>query len=565
MAWRTIFAQWEQFVVIFIGFICMGAGTGFERSLLPRMAVSIFHQYKALTRLNFVATFGASKALANAFSGPIADKFGRKPTLILGFLLGLPVMPYVIVAESWTGITIMNILFGLSQGLLGSALFFLLIDLLGPRRRGIAVGLGECLIYVSTALVNILAGRLATRYGFRPVPFYVATGFAVAGLLSTVPLKDTLDKVRREQSESQRQMRRKYARLASMQPSVLDEENLSLIGSVRGGGSIRGTQHTRHALLEEDDEPIPCNPRGISEEDMKLVYGENGDAPKKDYQATLSNRTEPSEDDKTQNEPDPPLQAIKDLMLGNSNYVVLCFTGMVVNFKDGFAWGSFPVFFSHEHSLTDADTDLLVALYPLCWGFSQAFTGALSDRFGRKLFLVSGTGACALSMALYAIPSMIWGDLGDIRHVTVWIICDILLGIGTALAYPALQAGAADEVDPINRGAALGFYRFVRDFGYVVGAVVCGRLTDDVGYNPTFFFVAAVLAVALGLIIVVYTPQENLWQSVTSVHVVPGAWRTSSPPPPPPTSIKVPAVSSAEKRRHQFAHLPPNRQYSDSM
>jgi MFS family permease len=162
---------------------------------------------------------------------------------------------------------------------------------------------------------------------------------------------------------------------------------------------------------------------------------------------------------------------------------------------------------------------------------------------------------------------MIWGDLGDIRHVTVWIISDILLGIGTALAYPALQAGAADEVDPINRGAALGFYRFTRDFGYVFGAVVCGRLTDDVGYNATFFFVAAVLAVALLLVIVVYTPQENVWLSVRSTQIVPGAWRTSSPPPPPPR-IKIPAVpvSSAEKRgRHQYAHLPPNRQYSDSM
>ena len=168
---------YQQLFILLICLVCMGAALGFERSLLPRMAVEVWGITSSTTVLNFVSTFGASKAIANVFAGPLADRFGRKPTLILGFVLGLPVMPFVNYALTWSEITAMNLVFGVSQGLLGSALFFLLIDVLGPQRRGIAVGLGECTIYVSTAFLNVVAGDLASRFGYRPVPFYVATIF----------------------------------------------------------------------------------------------------------------------------------------------------------------------------------------------------------------------------------------------------------------------------------------------------------------------------------------------------------------------------------------------------
>lgn len=467
----------------------MGAGCGFERSLLPRMAVSVFDQHSAATRLQFVTTFGLSKALANAVSGPLADKFGRKPTLVAGFLIGLPVMPYIIVAQSWTGIIDMNILFGFSQGLLGSALFFLLIDLMGPTRRGIAVGIGECMIYVSTALVNILAGKLATVYGYRPVPFYVATGFSVAGLLSTYPLRDTLELVQAEQSNSEKldhDLRIKYARMASIQPSVLDEER-----------ELLSKQDTMESWTMSDGSKLLSYRSGPNENGKVSFHFPDDD----DEEATAS-----TSDEEEDTQPDPPLKVLTRLFLENSNYTALCFTGMVMNFKDGFAWGSFPVFFSHEHMLSDSNTDMLVALYPLCWGFAQAFTGALSDKFGRKLFLVTGTASCAIACALYAAPGLLWGAKGDLRHVGVWIFCDVLLGLGTALAYPALQAGAADEVDPINRGVALGFYRFIRDMGYVVGAIVCGHLTDAVGYEWTFLVVSFAMTASLLSMAFIYTP-----------------------------------------------------------
>ena len=307
--------DYEQFSIIIVGLICMGAGTGFERSLLPRMAVHTFHQQSAATRLNFVASFGASKAVANAVSGPFADKFGRKPTLVLGFLIGLPVMPYVIVANSWTGITVMNIAFGFSQGLLGSALFFLLIDLLGPSRRGIAVGIGECVIYVSTAIINVMAGDLATKYGFRPVPFYVATAFGVVGLLSTIPLKDTLDLAHAEQlnSDSEYRMRLKYARMASMQPSVLDEENPLL-------SPQHSPQHSFRTVSEIGNS-VRKSYRSF------LFAGEKKDDSSSDEEE------EEEEDDYLQAESDPPLKAMTQLLFHNPNYVALCFTGMIMNFK----------------------------------------------------------------------------------------------------------------------------------------------------------------------------------------------------------------------------------------
>lgn len=289
-------------------------GLGFERSLLPRMAVKIFNEHSAVTRLNFVSTFGISKALANAISGPLADKFGRKPTLVMGFIIGLPVMPFVIIAKTWTGITVMNILFGFSQGLLGSALFFLLIDLMGPSRRGIAVGIGECMIYVSTAVVNVLAGQLATLYGFRPVPFYVATAFSVVGLLSTYPLRDTLELVQAEQSNSEKldhDIRMKYARMASIQPSVLDEEReLIKKDTFESWAMSDGSRLMSYRSGPNENGRVSFHfPEDDDENDVKKVEEES--------------------EESDEMEPDPPLKTLTRLLVENSNYTALCFTGMV--------------------------------------------------------------------------------------------------------------------------------------------------------------------------------------------------------------------------------------------
>ena len=543
--------QFQQFLIVLIGFCCMGAGCGFERSLLPRMAVQTFHEMKSSTRLNFVASFGLSKAIANAVAGPLADKFGRKPTLILGCLVGLPVFPYVIIAQKWIGITLINLAFGLSQGLIGSSLFFLIIDLLGPTRRGVAVGVGECSIYVSTAIINIIAGGLAQAYGLRPVPFYVATIISAVGLLSTIPLQDTLAQALAEQSapDELTKSRRKYARMGSTQPSCLDDEDVLIQRSTRGISyhSVPGFVSPWRGPSLHQGTTYPTG-GGSLDDDSWIGNGEGGrwESMRSEEEADEGSRLLPATSDEEAggaqgyqgtstgfviafsapsviddesvvellldpiNPPDNVYLTLKHLVLDNPRFATLCFGGMVLNFKDGFAWGSFPVYFKHIHQLNDSQTDFLIALYPLCWGFSQAFTGALSDKLGRRLFLVAGTGSCAMAMALFTIPGYLWGAEGDQRHYRVWIFADVLLGLGTALVYPSLQAGAADEAEPKNRGIALGFYRFIRDMGYVVGAIVCGRLSDWIGYEKTFLVNAAVLGFALLCIVLCYRPLQPL-------------------------------------------------------
>jgi len=107
-------------------------------------------------------------------------------------------------------------------------------------------------------------------------------------------------------------------------------------------------------------------------------------------------------------------------------------------------------------------------------------------------------------MALFPLPARLWGEVGGERHVRVWIAADVLLGVGTALMYPALQAGAADEANPSCRGLALGLYRFIRDMGYVFGALACGHLTDSIGYENTFYVNATLLGALAILFLVLY-------------------------------------------------------------
>ena len=565
--------NWAQFSIIITGLICMGSQLGFERSLLPRMASTVFHHQSIATVLHFVASFGFAKAIANIIAGKIADRFGRKMTLVLGFLIGLPVMPSIIVSKSWEGIVLINICFGLAQGLIGSALFFLLIDVLGPSRRGIAVGIGECTIYVSTAVFNVIAGDLASRFGYRPIPFYFATVLSLLGLLSTIPLRDTLDIVKQEQSEHE------SARSRTSVQSSFRSEGAELVGRPDLNPTISENFSSRESEISIDMDNIASRPnlgygpqasnpsseeprwnvsaRDSNDEQLHSSDENSPDHGKKEYVSSLQSNSETqilllanemktnidesslnSSDDeegqimygtfkdkemKSEAEmegPDPPLIALRKLLFGNKNFAVICFSGMVMNFKDGFAWGSFPVFFSQFHHLSDDHVDILIALYPLCWGFAQAFTGALSDIYGRKRFLVIGIGSCTVAVALFVIPGLVWGRPANDnpQHVIIWALASILLGLGTAFAYPALQAGAADEIEPMYRGVGLGFYRFIRDFGYVLGALFCGNIADavggEVGYMVTFIIVSLVMLVSLMLVIFVYKPSHwsiNRW------------------------------------------------------
>jgi MFS family permease len=170
----------------------VGAMVGMERSILPALAQDVFHLQARAAILSFIAVFGVAKALTNLQAGRLADLFGRKNVLVAGWLLAAPVPPLLIWAPSWKWILAANALLGVSQGLAWSMTVIMKIDLSGPARRGLAMGLNEFAGYLALAGAAMLTGSLAARYALRPQPFLTGFAFVLAGLLlSTLAVKET--------------------------------------------------------------------------------------------------------------------------------------------------------------------------------------------------------------------------------------------------------------------------------------------------------------------------------------------------------------------------------------
>jgi MFS family permease len=162
---------------------------------------------------------------------------------------------------------------------------------------------------------------------------------------------------------------------------------------------------------------------------------------------------------------------------------------MVNNLNDGLAWGLFPVLFAAAGLSIDR-IGLLVALYPAVWGIGQLVTGALSDRVGRKPLIVAGMATQAVALAVVALG----------HSFAIWAIAAILLGAGTALAYPTLLAVVGDVSHPIWRVRAVGVYRLWRDGGFAVGALLAGLIADAFGIKTAIWAVAALTAVSAAVV-----------------------------------------------------------------
>src|SRR5438309_8055778 len=156
---------------------------GIERSIVPLLAVHDFGLASKIAILAFLVSFGVVKALANLFAGRMGDRIGRKRVLVLGWLIGLPVPFLIIFAPSWGWVVFANVLLGINQGWCWSTTVIMKIDLVGPARRGLAMGLNEAAGYGAVSLAAIAAGYLAATYALRPQPFLLGIGFALAGLL----------------------------------------------------------------------------------------------------------------------------------------------------------------------------------------------------------------------------------------------------------------------------------------------------------------------------------------------------------------------------------------------
>ena len=155
--------------------------------------------------------------------------------------------------------------------------------------------------------------------------------------------------------------------------------------------------------------------------------------------------------------------------------------GLVNNLNDGVAWGLFPLLFAGSQ-LPGAQATLLIAIYPAMWGISQLFTGAASDRYGRRPLIVAGMAVQAIALAAIALTASFQS----------WLAGSVLLGLGTALVYPTLIAAISDVAHPSWRSTAVGVYRFWRDSGYVFGAVLAGVIADRLGIRAAVLVVAGI-------------------------------------------------------------------------
>jgi MFS family permease len=177
----------------------VGGMVGQERSLLSLLATQVFGLAAVSAALTYIVAFGLTKAATNFLAGTLADRYGRKPVLVAGWLVGLPVPLLIIWAPAWTWVVVANVLLGVNQGLCWSTTVIMKIDLAGPRRRGLAMGLNEAAGYLAVALTAYLTGLLAARAGLRPEPFYLGLAYAGLGLgLSALLVRETRGHARLE-------------------------------------------------------------------------------------------------------------------------------------------------------------------------------------------------------------------------------------------------------------------------------------------------------------------------------------------------------------------------------
>jgi MFS family permease len=372
----------------------VGGMVGLERSVLPIVGKEDFGLRSTTAILAFVVAFGAAKALSNLAAGDLAERFGRKRLLVAGWLVALPVPVLIGLAPSWWFVVAANLLLGVNQGLAWSMTVVMKIDLAGPRRRGLALGLNESAGYLGLAAATFATGALAATYAPRTVVWVGAAAIATVGLLVSVfAVRDTGAHMAREQAEH---------------------------------GDARPQLSLRRAFA----------------------------------QASLR---------------DPVLRACSQ-------------AGLVNNLNDALAWGLVPLYLAARGASVH-QIAVVAAVYPVVWGAGQLLTGWLSDHTGRKPLISAGMLVQAGALALLVV-----GD-GDF---TPSLIAAILLGVGTAMVYPTLLASVSDVSQPRDRARLVGVYRFWRDFGFVLGALIAG-LAADAASPRTSIVIVAVLTAASGL------------------------------------------------------------------
>ncbi|GAA2202723.1 MFS transporter [Sinomonas flava] len=192
----------SQFMLLVAVNALVGGTLGQERTVLPLLAEKEFDLSLYTSALTYILAFGLSKAAMNYFAGTLSDRFGRKPVLVAGWFVALPVPLLLIFGPDWGWIVAANVLLGISQGLTWSTTVVMKMDLVGPQQRGLAMGLNEAAGYLGVALTALVTGYIAGHYGLRPGPFLVGAAYIAVGLgMSALFVRETHHHVKLEAAQ----------------------------------------------------------------------------------------------------------------------------------------------------------------------------------------------------------------------------------------------------------------------------------------------------------------------------------------------------------------------------
>lgn len=177
--------NWKQFALLVIVNAFVGGMIGMERSIFPQFAELEFGVASKTAILSFITAFGITKAIANYFTGRLANTYGRKNLLLFGWIIAIPIPFILMFAPNWNFVIFANVLLGISQGFAWSSTVVMKIDLVGEKDRGLAMGLNEFAGYFAVGLVAFLTGLIANSYGITPYPFFIGVFISIAGLVLT--------------------------------------------------------------------------------------------------------------------------------------------------------------------------------------------------------------------------------------------------------------------------------------------------------------------------------------------------------------------------------------------
>ncbi len=394
--------NWQQFTLLVLVNMMVGGMVGLERTVVPLVGTEEFKIGSDVVIFSFIITFGLVKAFTNLISGILADKYTRKKVLIWGWMAGLPVPFMLAWGPGWNWILWANVFLGVSQGLAWSMTVNMKIDLVGPKKRGFAMGLNEAAGYGAVGFTALLTGYLASHYGLRPQPFYIGIVYTFIGLLlSVLVIHDT----------------RKHAQLEAGQ-----------VNAVSPGEKVQ-----KPGLL----------------------------------------------------------WVFRETSFKNKNLFAASQAGLINNLNDGMSWGVFPLLFI-SMGVSLEGVGWIKAIYPVVWGAGQLITGPLADRIGRKPLIVWG-------MFVQVLGHLVIG-LEWLEPLASGITGSVLLGTGTAMVYPALLAAVSDAAHPSWRASSLGVYRFWRDMGYAMGALMAGIVGNLFGLMWAVH-IAGIITLVSGIVV----------------------------------------------------------------